>query len=200
MTFGGRSALGTWIVAMLVAGAPLVAHGSAVAQTDDDAARRAAAEIAAARDRANEAAAAFFAAQSELEQLGDRAVELEAEATALQARVDSLLVQVERVAISRFASSGSTLIPLLTDSREPNDRLQADLLTNVAQETSADAMDDYQVATRLLEEHEAEVAENREDVAAQQERFEELREEAEAQIVQLEEVEAQRLEDERVQA
>ena len=76
MTRGRTSAWRAAVVGALLLsiGVPLAAPGGpASAQTDDDAAAQAAREIAAARDRANQAAADYFAAQSELETLGDQA-------------------------------------------------------------------------------------------------------------------------------
>ena len=80
--------------------------GGAGAQSDDDAAQRAAREIQAARDRANEAAADFAQADFEIEALEEEAAELEQENAELQAQVDALRTQVEQVAVNRFVSSG----------------------------------------------------------------------------------------------
>ena len=69
-------------IALMVATAlalPL-AGPHAGADSDDEAAERAAAEIAAAKERANDAAAAYFDALSELDQLEDEAKRLAADA------------------------------------------------------------------------------------------------------------------------
>ncbi|MET0577608.1 MAG: hypothetical protein ABW122_03045, partial [Ilumatobacteraceae bacterium] len=172
--------------------------GSAGAQTDEDAAAQAAREIAAARDRANQAAADYFAAQSELETLGDEATRLAAENAQLQQEVDALRTTVEQVAVNRFVASGSSGIPLLTGYRLPSEQLQADVLVNVVTESSADAMDDYDAARSELEANQRQVADNQAATEAKQEQFQDLQAAAEEQVVELQAVEAKRLEDERV--
>jgi murein DD-endopeptidase MepM/ murein hydrolase activator NlpD len=167
---------------------------------EDDAARRAADEIAAAQDRANQAAADLFQAELDFEDLADRGEQLEAETRTLEQQVGSLKAQVEQVAIHRFAASGATAIPLLTDARDPNDRLQADVLAAVATNASAVTMDDYEVAQRELAEHQAEVEANQEALREQQEVLRQMQAAAEAEVERLREVEAQRLENERIQA
>ena len=185
------------VATLLLISAPLLGD-TAGAEVDDDAAKRAAEEIQAARDQANQAAAEFFAAQSELELLGDEAERLAAENAQLQHEVEALRSTVEQVAVNRFVSSGSSGIPLLTGYRQPSEQLQTDVLVNVVTESSADAMDAYDEARAELEANQQEVAENQEAVEAKREQFEELQAAAEAEIVHLQEVERKRLEDERV--
>ena len=103
-----------------------------------------------------------------------------------------------QIAVDRFVSSGGTAIPLLTSYRTPSDQLQARALVNIATQTSADVMDDYEAAEAALAANQAEVAENREALARQQEEYEQARQAAEAEVANLEQVEARRLEDERV--
>ena len=160
--------------------------------------QRAAREIAAARDQANAAAAAFFDAQSELEQLGDQAAELAAENAQLQQEVDALQAQVEQVAVNRFVASSSAGIPLLTGYQEPSDQLQAGVLVDVATESSADSMDAYDQARTDLEANQEEVAANQAAVEDKQEQFLALQAAAEKEVERLQAVEAKRLEDERV--
>jgi hypothetical protein len=85
-------------IAALVAVALTVPLGThlAGADTDDDAAERAAAEIAAAQQRANDAAEAYFDALSELEQLEDEATRLTADAAELELEVEALREPVSR--------------------------------------------------------------------------------------------------------
>lgn len=168
------------------------------AQTDRDAAERAAREIAAARERANEAADAYFRAQSELEQLEDEAARLDDEQAELRATVDALRTQVEQVAVNRFMSTGGAGIPILTGYQQPNDRLQAEALTSVINETSAEALDEFQRASDQLDAKAEEVADNSAAVEAQQEEYARLQDAAEAEVVRLQEIEEQRLKDEQV--
>ena len=187
-------------IALMVATAlalPL-AGPHAGADSDDEAAERAAAEIAAARERANDAAAAYFDALSELDQLEDEAKRLAADAVKLERQVDALRDQVEQVAVNRFVSSGNAGIPLLSGVREPSERLQAEVLVAVVTESSAEAMDEFERASLELAANQHAVEENQEAVAEQKEEFLALQEQAEAEVVHLQEVEQQRLEDERV--
>ena len=171
---------------------------TAGADADDDAAARAAREITAARDRANDAAADYFEAQSELEVLADEAAVLEEQNAQLQQEVDALHSKVEQVAVNRFVSSGSSGIPLLTGYQLPSEQLQTDVLVDVVNESSADAMDDFDEARSALEANQQEVADNQAELEDAQEKFLDRQAAAEAEVVRLQEVEAKRLEDVRV--
>ncbi len=183
---------------MGLGGVGVAASVSAVPGPDEEAAARAAAEIQATRDEANAAAAEFFAAQSELEQLADQAVELEAEHVRLVQTADALRSQVEEAAVNRFLSSGSASIPLLTDYRQPAEQLQVGVLMNVVTNSSADVMDEYERVSGELEANRQAVADNQAAVEEQQAEARSLQEFAESEVVRLEAVEAQRLEDEQV--
>jgi peptidoglycan LD-endopeptidase LytH len=181
-------------VALIV---PLVGS-RAGADSDDDAAERAAAEIAAAKEQANDAAAAYFDALSELDQLETEAKRLEREAAELQDQVDALRAQVEQVAVNRFVSSGNAGIPLLSGVREPSEQLQAEVLVGVATESSADAMDQFERARLALEDKQQAVADNRAAIEDQRDEYLQLQKQAEAEVEHLQEVEQQRLRDERI--
>lgn len=181
------------VVAVLLAG--LLVPVGAQAQTTDEEARKAAQEIQAARDRANAAAEAFFAAQSDLEALEDRSVALAREADALEERVEKLRGDVQSLAVARFASSGSAGIPLLTGLQPPKDQVQAQVLGGVVSNAGTSALDEYDVLQKELADKRLEVRAHRRDVEAQQEVFTQLQEAAEAEVVQLREIEEQRLTD-----
>jgi peptidoglycan LD-endopeptidase LytH len=175
-----------------------LAGSRAGADSDDDAAARAAAEIAAAKEQANDAAAAYFDALSELEQLEDEAKRLEREAAELQEQVDALREQVEQVAVNRFVASGNGGIPLLSGVREPSEQLQAEVLVSVATESSADAMDEFERARLALEDKQQAVADNHAAIEDKRDEYLELQQQAEAEVEHLQEVEQQRLRDERI--
>jgi murein DD-endopeptidase MepM/ murein hydrolase activator NlpD len=169
------------------------------AQTSDDAAQRAAREIQAARDRANEAADLFFQAQSDLEVLEDDALRLEAETEELQARVDRLRRDVESLAVARFAASGSAGIPLLTGLQAPKDQVQAEVFADVVSSAGSSALDEFDFAEKELADKRAELDRRVAEVEQQQVVFTELQEQAEAEVARLREIEEQRLTDEAVQ-
>lgn len=165
------------------------------AQTTDAEARQAAQEIQAARDRANAAAEAFLAAQSQLEQLEDRSLALARESDALEQRVEQLRGDVESLAVARFAASGSAGIPLLTGLQPPKDQVQAEVLGGVVSNAGTSALDEYDVLQKELAAKRLEVRAHRGDVEAQQELFTQLQAEAEAEVERLREIEEQRLTD-----
>ena len=194
---GVRRAVGAAVVALVVA-TGAAGSASALPGPDQDAAEHAAREISAARDRANEAAADLAEAQSEFDVLTDRGAELAAEQAALEQEVSTLRAQVAQVAVNRFVSSGSVGIPILTGYRRPSEQLQTEALISVVTQSSADAMDVYEEARSELAAIQEEVAANQAALTRAQEEFREAQQRAEEEVVHLQEVEAKRLEDERV--
>ena len=172
--------------------------GDATAQTSDDAAREAAREIQAARDRANAAAEAYFQAQSDLEVLEDDVVGMERRAEALEARVEKLRRDVQAVAVARFATSGAEGIPLLTGLQAPKDQVQADVLVDVVTNAGTSSIDEFQAAQKELTQQQEELARQRQAIEDQQAVFSQLQDDAEAEVQRLREIEEQRLTDEAV--
>jgi murein DD-endopeptidase MepM/ murein hydrolase activator NlpD len=168
------------------------------AQTDEEAAERAAQEIADARDRANQAAEDFFAAESQLRLLELEQERLVLELEALAETVEELRLAVEFVAVNRFVSSGASGIPVLTDLRGPTEQLHGDVLATVVAESGATTLDDYDAARDALDEKQLELDESERAVIRQQEELRKLQSEAEAEVVRLREIEAQRLQIEAV--
>ncbi len=188
-------------VAILAVGAavlPVVAEEPVAAQTSDDAAKRAAREIQAARDRANAAAAAFLQAQSDLEVLQDEAAALARDADELEARVEQLRLDVQALAVARFASSGSTGIPLLTGLQAPKDQVQADVLSGVVNNAGSSSLDEFEFAQKQLETKRDELEQRQREVEDQQVVFEQLQQAANDEVDRLREIEEQRLTDEAV--
>lgn len=199
----GRFRLGLVVVAVatLAIGAVVVSYPGdtpVAAQTSDEAAKQAAREIQAARDRANAAAAAFLQAQSDLEMLQDEAETLARDADELQARVDQLRLDVQALAVARFAASGSTGIPLLTGLQAPKDQVQADVLSGIANNAGSSSLDEFEFAQKQLAAKRDELERQQRDVEEQQVVFQELQEAANAEVDRLREIEEQRLTDEAV--
>jgi len=184
----------------LTAGVALLvgAAAPAQAQTDQEAAERAAREISDARDRANQAAEDFFAAESRLQLLELEQERLVLELDALADTVEELRLAVEFVAINRFVSSGASGIPVLTDLRGPTEQLHGDVLATVVAESGATTLDDYDAARDALDEKQLELEESERAVLRQQDELEQLQADAEAEVVRLREIESQRLEIEAV--
>jgi len=178
---------------VLSAAAPVSAQGN------DDPAERAAREIAAARERANQAAEDYFAAESRLDLLEVDRERLKDEVGVLVVEVDELRKAVESVAIDRFVSSGASGIPILTDLRDPTDQLHGGVLADVATETGATTLDDYEEARTRLRDKRQQLDENELALEREQESLLELQAEAEAEVERLRAIESQRLQDEAVQ-
>lgn len=196
MNQAGRRAVTT----LVVIGLAIFAAAPVGAQTDEDAAARAAAEIAAARDRANDAAQAFLEAESRLALLQLEQERLELEVHELEDIVAALKATVEQVAINRFVSSGATGIPVLTDLREPNAQLQAVVLSQVVAESGATTIDDYEAANDQLADKRAELADNQRTLERSKTQLLDLQAAAEGEVERLREIESQRLENEAVAA
>ncbi|HSM65412.1 MAG TPA: peptidoglycan DD-metalloendopeptidase family protein [Ilumatobacteraceae bacterium] len=186
------------ILAVGVSVVPALADVPVAAQTSDDAAKQAAREIQAARDRANAAAAAFLQAQSDLEVLQDEAAALARDAEELEARVEQLRLDVQALAVARFASSGSTGIPLLTGMQAPKDQVQADVLSDVVNNAGSSSLDEFEFAQKQLGAKQNELEQRQRDVEDQQVVFQELQEAANDEVDRLREIEEQRLTDEAV--
>ena len=188
------SALSVGIAALAAVAAPVAAG------TECDAACRAAREIAAARDRANQAAEDYFAAESRLGQLEVEQERLQHELTLLAEEVAELKRAVEIVALNRFVASGSTGIPILTDLRAPTEQIHGDVLASVVAESGATTLDDYDEARARLREKRTELAETEDAIEAQQVELLALQADAEDEVERLREIEADRLEDEAIRA
>jgi murein DD-endopeptidase MepM/ murein hydrolase activator NlpD len=186
----------------LVIGAAMIASAASpvAAQTDEDAAERAAREIAAARERANQAAEDYFDAESELDQLELQQDRLQDELELLAEEVEELKFAVEIVAVSRVVSSGSVGIPILTDLREPTEQIHGDVLASVVAESGATTLDDYEEARRRLREKRIELEQNEAAIERQQEELLQLQADAEAEVERLRAIEADRLENEAIRA
>jgi murein DD-endopeptidase MepM/ murein hydrolase activator NlpD len=170
---------------------------TATAQSDDDAAARAAAEIQAARDRANAAAGAWTQAGIDLEAIDEEVEELHAEYDALRADVDELRGETEQVAINRYmgAGGGGTIFE---GPQASTNNLIASSLVATATNSSTSAMDDYAVAAADLEDLRAELEDKEDELEEKRDVYAAAQAAAEAEVERLQEIEAQRLEDERV--
>lgn len=192
-----------WRRVAVVATVALVASGvvplAASAQSDDDAAQKAAQEIQEARNRANAAAEAFFQAESDLDHLQEDLIALEIEEAVLSDAVDRLRGEVEAVAVSRFMASGTAGIPLLTEVSAPQDQVQANVFVDVLTNSGADTIDEFNAAEKALQEAQDDVSAQRRDIENQKELFAQLEKDAIAEVDRLRKIEEERLQDEAVQ-
>jgi peptidoglycan LD-endopeptidase LytH len=173
--------------------------GGARAQSDDDAAAQAAAEIEAARDRANAAAAAWTEAGLELDDLDEQVAELQSQYDELQSEVDELRTETEQVAVNRYMAAGAGAITIFEGPQASTDQIVANELVATATNSSTTAMDEYAVAATDLEELGEQLADKKDELQDKRDAYAAAQQAAEAEVERLQEIEAQRLENERVQ-
>ena len=187
------------LVAPLVALCVVVpALPARISHADDTEAEQAAREIAAARDRANDAADALFRAETELQDLQSDQAVLEAEIAQLRGRIADLQAQVQQVAINRYTRTSGAGTPLLTGFDTPGEQMQVQALTEVIADTSDEQFDDFDALNRDLAYKQKVLDGQRQRTEAQQQRLTQLRDQANAEVEHLKKVEAQRLKDEAV--
>lgn len=167
------------------------------ASADESAAQRAAAEIQAARDRADRAAAAMFDAESRLDSLTIEEQNLVVQVAELEAAASQLQIDVEELAVQRFVSGG-TSIPLLSGLDGPSQQAQMDVLLEIATDTSQSTLDEYDAIATELATKRRQLSKAKEATERAIEDYAAAKVQAETELKQLQEIEKQRLEDERV--
>lgn len=187
---------GAAIVAAVLAAWVLPA--AAAAQDSDEAAARAAREIQEARDRANAAAQAMFDAEAEIAQLEDAIVETEQQIAALEGEVGTLRESLAETAVRRFTGGGVTSNPLLTPISATNDLSSAEVYLGAATGSALVDADEYDATIEELGDARADLERQRAEAGAARDNYEQLKQNAEAEVVRLQEIEEQRLKDEAV--
>jgi peptidoglycan LD-endopeptidase LytH len=171
----------------------------ATAQDSSGAAERAAREIQAARDRANEAAQAMFDAESRLDQIAVQIDTTSAELAELEQAVGSLRADVEEIAVRRFVQSGAGAIPIVNGLEGATDDAAAGVYVAAATGSSATALDEFDAVAEELADKRSDLEDQEQSQAAARDEYERLKQQAEDEIVRLTEIEEQRLNDEAVQ-
>ncbi|HEY4332406.1 MAG TPA: hypothetical protein VGM78_07550, partial [Ilumatobacteraceae bacterium] len=166
---------------------------------DDGTAEEAAKEIAAARQRANDASAAYWAAQSKLEIQADAKTKLDGQVADLESKIAALQKTVEAVAVNRYVGSGSTGIALLSGNVGPTEQAQTAVLVGIVDEASASSVDDYDVLHKDLEKKQAQADKATKDLQDAQKDANTKKQQALDEVAQLKVIEQDRLKDEAVQ-
>lgn len=164
----------------------------------DDAADRAAREIADARERANAAADALFQAESELDRLEVEQLQLRQDIAALEGQISDLQATVEAIAVNRFTRSGTSSLPLLTGFESVGDQAQVQALIEVVNEASAEDFDVYDAVSLDLAAAQARLERNEREAEAARDSLEQRKADALAEIERLKQIEEQRLKDDAV--
>jgi murein DD-endopeptidase MepM/ murein hydrolase activator NlpD len=184
------------LVAMVVLAA--VAMPIAIASAQDPAAVRAAAEIQAARDRANDAAQAMFDAESRLDTLEVDIDGAKKRLAAVEAQANSMRMSLQQDAQRSFVNSGTSM-PLLIDLEQANAGLTADRQASVARGAASVELDDFDAVMKDVRSQQADLERQQTATTQARQQFEELQAAAENEVVKLAEIEQQRLADVAVQ-
>lgn len=173
--------------------------GNAHADHAGPAAERAAREIQDARDRANAAAQALFDSESQLDTLDLAIVDAELAITAKEGDVNAMRDSLAAVAVQRFSQGIGTSNPLFTPVDEMNEQAAADVYSSAATGSALTSTDDYLAALDELEDARAELDDQRAEAQRAREQYGVLKQQAEDEVLRLQEVEQQRLQDAAVQ-
>ena len=186
------------LVALLAVCVVTPALPARITHADETPAEKAAREIADARDRANNAADAYFEAESELDTLSSEQQQIEVEIADLEAQVGALQERVQQVAINRFTRSSTAGSPLLNGFDTPEEQMQMNALSQVISDTSDTEFDEFDSLNRDLAQKQRSLHSKQQQTEQQRVHMAELRDQATAEVEQLKQVEAQRLKDEAV--
>lgn len=179
--------------------ATFVAPPTATAEHGSAAAKQAAAEIQAARDRANAASQAMFDAESRIDGL-DLEIAAAAEQLAdLEARAADMQRALEEQAIRSYVNSGTDDFALFIDFEELNDNLTADVYAAVSRDTLDFDLDEYDALQLEVTRAREALEQDREDAEEAKAEFATLKATAENEIESLARIEAERLVDEEVE-
>jgi murein DD-endopeptidase MepM/ murein hydrolase activator NlpD len=188
------------VIIAVALGLATIGNGSTVgADHGSEEAKQAAREIQAARDQANAAAQALFDAKSAIDTLTIEIAETEVELAAVEREADEMQTSLEASAIRRFTQSGGSSFLLLGDFSDATNQLTAEVLAAVTIETANVELDDFDAVIVDVDATRAKLEQQKAQQTAAQQNFTDLEKRAEAQIVQLQEVESQRVIDDAIE-
>lgn len=173
---------------------------SVTADHGTDAAKQAAADIQAARDRANVASQAMFDAESELDGLGIELAATEKELGQLEADAAEMQEGLEEQAVRSFVGAGTGGdFALFIDFDDITNGLTADVMSAVTRETVHVDLDKYDELMVQVEVARTELEQDQQQAEDAKLNFADLKANAEAEIKSLAEIEAERLVSEEVE-
>ncbi|HWL44233.1 MAG TPA: peptidoglycan DD-metalloendopeptidase family protein [Ilumatobacter sp.] len=182
----------------------LVASGAlgtptVLADHDQEAAERAAREIAATQERADQAAGALFDTAGELEQLAIDIADAEAELADAEARARGVRAGVEALAVQRYVGAGAQPIAVLAGVDDMTDEMSANVYSSIVADVALVDLDTLDQVTDDLDQARQTLEQRRQDAEAAQLRYEQLQQQAEADLVRLVELEEIRQRDAQVE-
>lgn len=163
------------------------------------AAEQAAREILDARDRANGAAQAMFDAESRLDSLSIELAAAEEDLITLEAEVGELKAGLTQIAVEQYVGAGPNSLMLFQDTARGNDQAQALVYAGAAAGSQLVQADNYEEAIQELDEARRDLDQQRSDTISAGETWTALKAEAEAQVLDLQRIEEERLTDAQVQ-
>ncbi len=165
------------------------------AEAQQDPANQAAAEIQAAQQRADVAAAAWMEAAERLEGLEAELAASEAELTMLDERVQRLRGELEQVVLQRFMSANVSSLPLLSGFQGPTDQAQAAVLMSIVTDTAVVDLDELEAVMTQATEARRRAERQREATDRARTLLQTAAADAQAEVGRLKAVEEQRLRD-----
>jgi murein DD-endopeptidase MepM/ murein hydrolase activator NlpD len=169
------------------------------AEHGSEAAKQAAVDIQAARDRANVASQAMFDAESQIDGLEIEIDAAEKRLNELQAEANEMQAGLEEQAVRNYVSAGTDDFSLFIDFEEINDALTADVMSAVSRETASFDLDEYDALIDDVAEARVELDRDRSDSEEAKRQFADLKQAATEEIEALAQIEAERLVDEEVE-
>lgn len=197
MSSGGRRTRRAVGWAVVIASFVLPARTSA--DHGSDAAAQTAREIRAAQERADEAAQDLFDTEGELEQLGRDIETARAKLAELEGEAADMNATLQQAAVQRFVGAGTRPMPLLSGMQDVNDEALAEVLYDVANDSTLVDLNEVEVLTDQVADARADLEQRQQDEQDALERFRDQQDRAEQEIVRLQELEQIRLKDEAVQ-
>ena len=193
----GRS-IKSLVITLLVASV-LVAPLNVRAEHSGEAAERAAREILDARDRANAAAQAMFDAESRLDGLTIELAAAEGDLVVLEAEVSELRADLAESAVRQYTGSGERPLMLFQDIGVGTDQSAARVYAGAATGAQLVQTDDYDEAIRELDDARNALEQQRIDTVEARETWTALKTTAENDLLELQQIEQERLADAEVQ-
>ena len=188
------------VAAAVFAGSLTMLPSSATADHGSDTAKQAAADIQAARNRANEASQAMFDAESDIDTLDIDIEAAEVELAKLETEAAGMQQGLEDQAVRSFVGAGTGgEFPLLIDFDEINDGITGDVLSAVSRNTADVDLDEYDALMDDVNDARDELEQDRDESEQAKLDFADLKSNAEAEIEALAEIEAERLINEEVE-
>ena len=141
----------------------------------------------------------MFEAESEVDQLGVEIAATEVRLAAIEAEASAMRTELEEQAVREFTGAGSPNFPLLIDLDSTNDGITADVFATVARGNASVVLDDFDAVMDEVTDARTELEGQRTQAAAARENFDQLKANAEAEIVNLARIEQERVIDAEVQ-